>query len=252
MIKVIKCDFYRLAKSKSLYAILAVAVLVSGFLSLVLRSDVRIGISIFGNLTTFKSIGDLVVIGTQYYKGLGFLVAIIVSVFIGQEYLWKTLGNKSTAIRSRLHIYLSKTLLLCVISLITYIVFQCTVLLLSGQHEMLLTSQYFLMMISGIFPYIALGSVFTLISTLMKNNVYAVIACLGYVLLSEIFVSLTQNIASVIPFTEVVIKHSVYGMSQAVNMSVTVSGVLYLLVNALFTILISTIVGFLVFRRQET
>ncbi len=53
--------------------------------------DIRIGISIFGNLTTFISPEDVIALGVQYQKGLGIIVAVFISVFIGQgvsmEYL---------------------------------------------------------------------------------------------------------------------------------------------------------------------
>ncbi len=251
MMKVIKCDFYRLFSGRMLYVVFAITILISSALSVMLNSDIRLGISIFGNLTAFKRIEDLVAIGTQYYKGLGFLLAIMLSVFIGQEYLWKTLGCKWTASQSRLKIHLSRTLLSCIVALSMYIAFQLTVIILSGEGAMLLSEQYLIMIVSGIFPYIALGAVFTMISTIAKNNVYAIIACLAYVLLSETIVSLLMNVASTIPFVEVLIKHSIYGMSQAVSTSMTIQDTLYLCVNAVATITISTIVGCLVFGRQE-
>ncbi len=251
MIKIIKNDFYRLVCSKLFYIVLGVSMLISAFLSLVLRSDIRIGISIFGNLTTFKGVEDLVLIGTQYYKGLGFLIAIIISIFIGQDYLWKTLCNKWNITKSRTKMYLSKLLLSCVVSVIIYISFQTMVLIFSAKGELFFYVQYLLVMASGILPYIALGSVFTLISTTMKNNIYAVITCLGYVLLSETFASLALNLASSAPIIETIIRHSVYGMSQSVNITITISKAFYLLLNAVVVSAISSIIGLIIFKNQE-
>ncbi len=251
MMKIIKNDFYRLACSKFFYIVFGISVLISAFLSLVLRSDVRIGISIFGNLTAFKGVEDLVLIGTQYYKGLGFLIAIIISIFIGQDYLWKTLCNKWNVTRSRTKMYLSKLLLSCIVCVIIYISFQTMVLVFSSESELFFNAKYLLMMASGILPYITLGSIFTLISTTMKNNLYAVIACLGYVLLSETFVGFVLNLANSAPVIETIIRHSVYGMSQSVNITITISKAFYLLLNAVVISTISSIIGLVVFKNQE-
>lgn len=77
MLNVINGDLYRIKKSKLFYGVIIIAGLIASLLMILNRQDIRIGISIFGNLTTFISVEDVITLGIQYQKGLGIIVAIV-------------------------------------------------------------------------------------------------------------------------------------------------------------------------------
>ena len=159
MTNVWKSDLYRIGKSRLLYGVAASTFIIAFFLIMLMRQDIRLGISIFGNLTAFKGIDDIIRIGIAYQKGLGILVAVLISVFIGQEYQWQTWQQKWMASKSRISIYLSKAALSSVVSAAIFLLFQIVALLSSGQIPEILTLEYAGMIISGVFIYAALGSV---------------------------------------------------------------------------------------------
>jgi ABC-type transport system involved in multi-copper enzyme maturation permease subunit len=82
MIKLLRSDFYRFGRNKMFYGVLAFTSILAFFLMMIMRQDIRVGISVFGNLTAFKGIEDIIRIGTEYQKGLGILIAILISVWI--------------------------------------------------------------------------------------------------------------------------------------------------------------------------
>ena len=65
MLNVINGDLYRIKKSKLFYGVIIIAGLIASLLMILNRQDIRIGISIFGNLTTFISVEDVITLGIQ-------------------------------------------------------------------------------------------------------------------------------------------------------------------------------------------
>ena len=130
--KIINCDFYRIKKSKLFYGAIILSGLVALSLMLLNRQDIRLGISIFGNLTTFISSEDVINLGVTYQKGLGLIIAIVISVFIGQEYQWNTWQYKWLISKTRIGMYLSKALLSAIISTVIFLLFELTALLFFG------------------------------------------------------------------------------------------------------------------------
>jgi ABC-type transport system involved in multi-copper enzyme maturation permease subunit len=253
---VLMADVYRLGKSKLLYGIAVFTSVLAFFLVLVIRQDVRFGISVFGDLIAFKEIADVIRIGTAYQKGLGILASVLISVFIGQEYEWKTWQHKWVANKSRSSIYLSKVMLSSIISVVIFLLFQWVVLLSSGQIFELLNAEYAVLMTGSIFIYAALGSVICLLAMLIKNRTASTIVCLGYVLMCETFISVLKNITG---FSDMAarlvgwcIQHSIYGMSSLV-MGTTGSTdfIVPILINAVVIIFLSTAVGLFVFNKVE-
>jgi hypothetical protein len=220
-----------------------------------IRQDLRLGISVFGNLTAFKNIDDIIHIGVQYHKGLGVLIAVIISVFIGQEYLWKTWQHKWITSKSRVKIYLSKAMLSMGISALIFLLFEVVILLCSGQISEVFTSEYVSMLIFGILVYSALGAVLCMISMLIENNIMSVITSLGYVLLSETFAALIKNIGSFSDSFNTIgdkfIIHSIYGMSLRLCGTITPENIIFFAINSAVIILLYTAIGLLFFRKYE-
>lgn len=251
-----RSDLYRLGKSKLLYAITAVTCCIALFLVFLMRLDFRLGISIFGNLTAFKGVHDIIGMGLTYQKGLGIFIAILISVFIGQEYQWQTWQQKWMTSKNRSCIYLSKAALSAIASVAIFLLFQLVALLGSGRIRELLSLNYGSQMISGVFIYGALGTVICMLAMLFKSNTASVIGCLGYVLLGEMAASLARNLSSfsdsAATLVEWVIQHSIYGMSTlASSASFSLGLAPGIIFNALAIMLVSTAIGLLLFRRYE-
>ena len=256
MTKLLRSDLYRFGKSKLFYGIMAFTGILAFSLMMIMRRDIRVGISVFGNLTAFKGIQDIIRIGTEYQKGLGVLIAILISVWIGQEYQWKTWQHKWIIGKSRTHIYLSKALFSSAASAAVFLLFELIALFSSGQISHILTSEYVAMIICGLAVYAALGAVICLLSMLIKSNTTSTIVCLCYVLFSETLWSAIRNLnsisSSVMKIVEFGIWHSIYGMSMIISStSLSVAMTIRIVINSIVIMLIATISGLLVFRKYE-
>ena len=256
MTKLLRSDLYRFGKSKLFYGIMAFTGILAFSLMMIMRQDIRVGISVFGNLTAFKGIRDILRIGTEYQKGLGVLIAILISVWIGQEYQWKTWQHKWIIGKSRTHIYLSKALFSSAASAAVFLLFELIALFSSGQISNILTSEYVAMIICGLAVYAALGAVICLLSMLIKSNTTSTIVCLCYVLFSETLWSAIRNLSSIsssiVKIVELGIWHSIYGMSMIISStSLSVAMTIRIVINSIVIMLIATISGLLVFRKYE-
>lgn len=256
MFNIICSDIYRIKKSRLFYGIIIFAGLISLLLMLLNRQDIRLGISIFGNLTTFISAEDVISLGVQYQKGLGLIIAIFISVFIGQEYQWNTWQHKWLISKTRYGIYLSKAILSAVVSFLTFLVFEISALLFSGQVGNLLAGGYITTLLYGGVIYIALGAVLCFISMLIKNSTTSVVVTLSYILFSETVMTVLQNIGSVSAVTEKItawcVQHSIYGMSSVLAAApMTPMSISYIVISSLVIFVVTTIMGMLFFHKYE-
>lgn len=256
MSNILRSDLYRFGKSKLFYGIALVTGIIALLLIIIIRQDIRFGISVFGDLTAFKTVEDVIKIGVKYQKGLGILVAVLISVFIGQEYQWKTWQHKWAINKSRIHIYISKAMLSSAVSVTVFLIFEMVALLCSGQVREMMTCEYVAMIICSVFIYAALGTVICLLSMLIKNNTASIIACLGYVLFSETLVSIIKNVSSlsitISRFVEWGVQHSIYGMSSIVSGVSDLTGfIATILINSFAIMFLSTAIGVLLFQKYE-
>ena len=124
------------------------------------------------------------------------IAAVLISVFIGQEYQWKTWQHKWVTNKSRPHIYLSKAILSSAVSIMIFLLFETVTLLFSGQIGEMMTGEYLAMILCSVFIYAALGTVICLFSMLIKNSTASAIVCLCYILFSETLVSVVKLLAT--------------------------------------------------------
>ncbi len=107
---IIKRDLKRLFMSIDMLIGFLLVLMITLFLSFLISSGTKFGISIFGNLTIFSN-GKLILInGANYTKGIGIIVAVLISLFIGKEYRYKTFGYILSKDISRRKIYFTKAL----------------------------------------------------------------------------------------------------------------------------------------------
>jgi hypothetical protein len=221
-----------------------------------MRQDIRVGISVLGNLTTFKEIEDIIRAGTEYQKGLGIIIAILISVWIGQEYQWKTWQHKWIISKSRISIYLSKAIISSVISSALFLLFELIALLSSGQISNIVVSGYVSSIICGITVYASLGSVLCLLSMLIKNSTASTIICLCYVLFSETLWAIIRNLSvfssNLVKIVELGMRHSIYGMSTIIfSTSFSSNMVISIVINSILITIIVTVFGLTIFRKYE-
>jgi len=256
MTKIWKSDLYRFGKNKLFYGIALVTIIIAAALMLTIRQDIRLGISIFGDLTVFRNTDDIIRIGVQYNKGLGIFVSILISVFIGQEYTWKTWQHKWVIGKSRAAIYLPKAILSSAASVVTFLLFQTAALLCSGQIQEMFTGGYMIMVLCGSFMYAALGAVICMLSMLIRSNIASTVVCLGYILFSETLISVIKNISSFTDMTTRISKwvtdRMIYGMSSYICGSSASPEIIWpILLNSAVIILLSTAIGMFFFSKYE-
>ncbi len=256
MTNLLRSDLYRFGKSKLLYGIMTFTGILAFLLMMTMRQDIRVGISVFGNLTAFKGIADIFRIGTEYQKGLGILIAILISVLIGQEYQWKTWQHKWIIGKSRTRIYLSKAILSSATAAAVFLLFELIALFSSGQISNILTGEYVAMIICGFTIYAALGTVICLLSMLIRNSTTSIIVCLCYVLFSETFWSASRNLSNfssgVVKIVELGMRHSIYGMSAIISSTpLSADMTISIVINSVVIMLMSTVFGLFVFRKYE-
>jgi hypothetical protein len=253
---VLKSDIYRFGKSKLLYAVAMLTGVIAFLLTMLIRQDIRLGISVFGNLTAFVRAEDIMRIGAEYHKGLGILVAILISVFIGQEYQWGTWQNKWIANKSRIGIYLSKTVISSAASVMLFLIFEIVAFVFSGQARGIVENGYIATIVCGVFVYAALGASICLLSMTIRNNIASTIVCLCYVIFSETFASVIGNVSNFsensASFIGWIIRHSIYGMSIVLSSaSGSADFTMSIIINALVITLSATAVGLMIFRKYE-
>ena len=258
MSNVLKSDFYRLAaSSKLLYGLAALVSGIAFLLTMMVRSDISLGIGASDTWIIISEIDDIIRMGIQYHNGLlGVVAAVLISVFIGQEYQWKTWQNKWVTSQNRAHIYLSKMALSSFASAAIFLAYQLAALFSSGQVGAILTGEYVFMIICGVFIYAALGTVICLIAMSVKNNVAGVIMCLCYVLFIETLLFAASNLANISAaaggFADWGIRHSIYGMAAVVSSAdFSPERTFGIVINALIIMALSTVVGLLIFRKHE-
>lgn len=254
MIGILKSDFYRLKKSGQFISALLLAILIAAILTLMNRQDIKLGISIFGDLTMFKSINDIVDIGISYQKGLGFFVAVVIAFFVGQEYQWNTWQHKWLISKSRVCMYISKLLMSVGVSISLFVVFEFGILLFAQKTSNLFAIHYLLRILCGCFVYMSLGSLICMISMLIKNSTIAVITSLAYIICSETVFSIVQNLSirNGSKILDWILNHTIYGMSITLNSAtITTSLLIDILITSFVIILLSSTIGILVFKKYE-
>lgn len=255
MAKLLKCDFYRLSKSALVHGIIIFTTSISFLLIILMQKDMNIGISILGDLTGFKNITDVVLFGIKYQKGLGIVSSIVISVFIGQEYQWKTWQNKWITSKNRFKIYFSKLIISVVTSSSLFLIFELVAMTSSGEFVNLISNGYGIKLICGAFMYAGIGSIFCLISMLSRNSTISIVICFGYIIFSETIILLIQTISKIssmsVTISELIINHGIYAMSLRILESDSSNIILPIFLNSLVIVILSTCIGMFFFKKYE-
>jgi len=251
MTNLIKHDLYRVRKSKLFYCIVVLVIGISLLFSMIVR-NANLGIFVAGYVMEFRDVYDVIRTGVLYQRGLGIFVSILISIFIGQEYQWRTWQHKWLSNKNRTQIYLSKLITSAWLSVLIFLAFQLVALIFSNQITEILTLSYIATIIGGIAIYATLGAVLCMISMLAKSATGSVVACLCYILIAE---TLLNSIINFTRFSEPLARvvawgarHSILGMSLRVSIGYNF---VFIIINAIIITFLSTIVGLAIFQKSE-
>ena len=194
MIKLLNAGFSRLKKDKLFWGL---TIVIIGFALLLLYnaySDMKEYNSVVSVDGYFLNIGALI----------GFAIAILSSVFLGNEYSNGTLRNKIVIGHNRIKIYLSNLIILSIISIFWVLLFEiviaCIGIPLLGNVQMSLNT--FLLMLGIILLFsIAYVSIFTFIAMVCSNKTATSIICLVIVFAMMGASSILLNILTTPPMT---------------------------------------------------
>lgn len=182
----IKRDMYRALNSIYMQIALIAAIIFSTLFTYFVGTGQRIGISIFGELTTYKNLSEVIFNGVNYTKGLGFLITLVVSLFIAQEYQYNTWQHYICSGRKRITIYLQKYLFSILLALIIFLVyvlsFYITSLLIGKPFSL---KTMFFIVERGVIVYITLASIIVLLSMSIKNYIASILISIFFVLLEK-------------------------------------------------------------------
>ena len=170
MVNLLKSDFYRLLKSKSLYICAAVG----AFLMMISLIAVKL-------LSTMPEVSDempfpgALDFGHVIFTGadVHLLMAIFISIFVTAEFVHGTMKNTISKGYSRTLVYLSKIITSTVASyfimLVMFIVSVATYMVIYGELGSLSGKEILIIFIE-LLLHTALASVFVLIAMVVRNN----------------------------------------------------------------------------------
>lgn len=183
---IIKRDILRALKSRYIQIVFIITVVFSSLFTFFVGNGNKIGISIFGELTTYKDLSEILLKGLDYTKGIGFLMTIAISLFIASEYQYKTWQHYICSGSKRIEIYISRFAFSLVLSLtifLLYILSSYFTSLFIGKDINL--NQVLFVINRGIIVYATLASEVVFISMISKNHLAGIIGSLVFVLFEK-------------------------------------------------------------------
>ncbi|MFM9413894.1 ABC transporter permease [Peptococcus simiae] len=178
----VKRDLFRALKSFHVQSALLFTILLSVLFTILIATGQKIGISIFGELITYKDLSEVLMNGLNYTKGLGFLITFIISIFIAQEYQYNTWQHYLCSGKTRLEIYLGKYLFSLLIALTVFLLYTFSSYITSFILGKPLDINQILFVVSrGMIVYTSLASIVVLISMSLKNYISSILSSFFFV-----------------------------------------------------------------------
>ncbi len=178
----VKRDILRALKSFHIQVILVITILFSFLFTFFVGNGNKIGISIFGELTTYKDLSEVLLNGLNYTRGLGFLITFAITLFIAEEYQYNTWQHYICSGRKRWEIYVGKYLFANILALIIFLIY-----ILSSYFTSLIINKdisfdKIIFIISrGIMIYATLASLIVFLSMSFKNYIGGILSSLVFV-----------------------------------------------------------------------
>lgn len=178
----VKRDILRALKSFHIQVILVITILFGFLFTFFVGNGNKIGISIFGELTTYKDLSEVLLNGLNYTKGLGFLITFAITLFIAEEYQYNTWQHYICSGRKRWGIYVGKYLFANILALIIFLIYILSSYFTSLIINKAISFDKIIFIISrGIMIYATLASLIVFLSMSFKNYIGGILASLVFV-----------------------------------------------------------------------
>lgn len=252
MIKLLKSDFYRLAKSKSLYICSAVGSLLFILVVVLLKFSTTMTDTL-GELpySSAMSFGHTVFTGGDVHL----LMAIFISIFVTAEFVHGTMKNTIAKGYSRTLVYLSKLIASTVASyimlLIVFIVSVLSYLVVFGNLGSLSGKEVLIILIE-LFLHSSLASIFLLIAMIIRNNGGTIainIICITLIF-PQLFTLLDVIFDHKIQFTNYSLLHNMM-MYAATDQNFTNGEIIRSVIVGGAYLGIMTLLGIIAFKKQD-
>jgi len=187
MVKLLKTEFFKVRKVKSVKIALLIAV-VFAFINIFLM---KIAEKFMGNLDipegfnfSFDATGRSVFLNSfSLFNNFGIIIPIIICIYVGQEFSYGTIRNKLIAGAKRYEIYLANAIIASIFGLVLFLVYAGIGLLLSfpilGYGKTFNTSEFFFVLkVFGLGCLLFLFSISlsVFLTFILKNQAFALLA----------------------------------------------------------------------------
>ncbi len=248
----LKRDFSRAMKSIYIQIGLSIILIFAVMFSVFIGTGQKIGISVFGNITTYKNLSEVAFNGLNYSKGLGFFITLIIALFIAQDYQYNTWQHSINANNNRIKIYLSRYVFSILLSISVFLAYEVIIYLVSfivgNPFEM---NKFVNVLYRGSLIYLTLSSIVVFISMATKNHIFSIALSIIFILFEQDFISFIVNIFGKFKInTAIAIKYtlmSINSFGQVENANILKN---MLLPSVVITILL-LIIGITLFRKYE-
>lgn len=184
----VKRDVLRALKSFHIQIALIITILFSSLFTFFVGNGNKIGISIFGKLTTYKDLSEVLFNGLDYTKGLGFLITFSIALFIASEYQYNTWQHYISSGKGRVAIYIEKYLFALLLSMTVFLMYTFASYVTSSIIGKTIDVNKIIFVIGrGLIVYATLTSLVVFLSMSLKNYITGI-------LVSSIFVFFEKDI----------------------------------------------------------
>jgi ABC-2 type transport system permease protein len=257
MLNLLKADFYRLLKSKSIYVLLILSVVLCIFslgvnfvVNLVTKEldiDAEMPLVISGKAVMFS--------GFALTNNTGLLITIFSGIITITDVRHGTIRNKVLFGENRTKIYLSHfivSLTMCVVmSLLSFAVLAIGSSILFGYGEAFNGLEFFKSLLIGILSFVLVASISTFLALITKSMpltiILTIVVCLGLMLICSISLMLPTNKYNFLFY--VVPTYGTMLVSQGIDLSLKVF--LTGLCSLIFFIGLNTICGIILFNKID-
>lgn len=257
MNKLLKANFYKLTKEKSIYVLAGLSILIS-IVAIIIYKVIG-SISMEGLIVTELGNGEtLFLSGIQLSQNAGMLMALGIVMYVGKEFSQNTIRNKIIVGYSKTSIYLSNFIMSVVVSAILYIVYELVVVCIGipvfGWGKTFVFAEFIRQLINSLLILVTVSAVVNMITMLSRNLVTAIlISVLGIIIIPAILsainmVPLGETARTVM---DIIMKSNFLGQSVLIGTENSVSFMIWVIVSSIITTAGITGLGCYLFEKMD-
>lgn len=178
----VRRECFRAMKSFHIQVLFAIIIAWGSLFTFFVSNGNKIGISIFGELTTYKNLSEVLFNGLNYTKGLGFLITLAIATGIAQEYRYRTWEHSIGSGMNRCAIYFGKYVFAVELAVTLFLTYTLSAYLTSvGIGKTMRFDQILFVIERGIIVYATLAGIVVFLSMSSKNYVSGILLSLAFV-----------------------------------------------------------------------